>query len=347
MTQTRIQTPGPLLAPDGHLNAVGWSPHPLLDCNLERVRSYPLPLRPLQFLRVKRWDYYAFFTPRRFFSATIAHLGYAGNVFVYTLDWETGELHEEGLVIPLGRGVQLPRNSTEGESRFEDGRVRLTFRAETGFRRVQVEWPSFHNGRGIRADIRLDCPPDHESITIVIPIGRRRFYYNRKINGMPATGWLRYGDKEEELRPDQALGSLDWGRGVWEYSSFWNWASASGFLPDGRRFGLNLGCGFGDLSAATENALILEGRVHKLGAVRFDYRSGDYMHPWHFTDDEGRLDLTLVPFKERVARTNLGIIFSEVHQMFGRYQGRVVTDDGEVISIQGMVGFAEEHRARW
>lgn len=58
---------------------------------------------------------------------------------------------------------------------------------------------------------------------------------------MPATGWLRYGDEEEELRPDQALGSLDWGRGVWESSSFWNWASASGFLPDGRRFGLNLG----------------------------------------------------------------------------------------------------------
>lgn len=134
MTQTRIQTPGPLLAPDGHLNAIGWSAHPLLDCNLERVRFYPLPLRPLQFLRVKRWDYYAFFTPRRFF------------------------------------------------------------------------------------------------------------------------------DVEEELRPDQTLGSPDWGRGVWEYSSFWNWASASGFLPDGRRVGLNLGCGFGDLSAATENCLVLEGR---------------------------------------------------------------------------------------
>ncbi len=347
MDQIRIQASGPLLTPHGSLSAVGWSPHPLLDCNLERVRFYPLPLRPLQFLRIKRWDYYAIFTPQRFFSATIAHLGYAGNLFVYTLDWETGALHEEGLVIPLGRGIQLPRNSTEGESRFEDRRVRLIFRAEKGFRSIQVEWPSFHDGRGIRADIRLECPPNHESMTIVIPIGQRRFYYNRKINCMPATGWLRYGDEEEELRPDQSLGSLDWGRGVWEYSSFWNWASASGFLPDGRQVGLNLGCGFGDLSAATENCLVLEGRVHKLGAVRFDYHSGDYMHPWHFTDDEGRLDLTLVPFKERVARTNLGVIFSEVHQMFGRYQGRVVADDGEVISIQGLIGFAEEHQARW
>ena len=38
------------------------------------------------------------YSPRRgFFSATIADLGYAGNLFVYVMDFETGELHEEGL----------------------------------------------------------------------------------------------------------------------------------------------------------------------------------------------------------------------------------------------------------
>ncbi len=347
MSKTQIQTPGPLLTSDGRLTAVGWSPHPILDCNLEQARFYPFPFHWLQFLRIKRWDYYALFTPRRFFSATIAHLGYAGNVFVYTLDWETKELHEEGLLIPLGRGIQLPRNSQEGESRYEDRRVRLVFRAEKGFRHIQVDWPAFHGGRGIYADFRLECPPDHESMTIVIPIGRRRFYYNRKINCMPASGWIRYGEEEEELRPDQALGSLDWGRGVWEYRTFWNWASASGFLPDGRRIGLNLGYGFGDTSAATENCLILEGKVHKLGIVYFDYRPDDYMHPWRFTDDEGRLNMTMVPFKERVARTNLGILYSEFHQIFGHYEGQVITDNGEVLSIRGLIGFTEEHRARW
>jgi hypothetical protein len=30
------------------------------------------------------------------------------------------------------------------------------------------------------------------------------------------------------------------------------------------------------------------------------------------------LDLTFTPFKERIAQTKLGIIDSEVHQMFGR-----------------------------
>jgi hypothetical protein len=87
--------------------------------------------------------------------------------------------------------------------------------------------------------------------------------------------------------------------------------------------------------------------VHKLGAVHFDYKSPDFSRPWHFSDDEGRLALTFTPFKERVAQTNLGIIFSEVHQMFGHYSGQVVSDEGQRINIQNLVGFAEEHQARW
>ena len=110
--QTELTQPGPLLDPTGRLAQVGWSRQPLLDCNLENARFYAL--RPFQRFRIKRWDYYAVFSPRRFFSATIADLGYAGNIFVYTLDFATGELHEEGLVIPLGQGISLPRNSTRG-----------------------------------------------------------------------------------------------------------------------------------------------------------------------------------------------------------------------------------------
>ncbi|MBN2385639.1 MAG: DUF2804 domain-containing protein [Anaerolineales bacterium] len=343
--QTELTQPGPLLDTRGRLTQVGWARQPLLDCNLEEARFFALRL--FQPLRIKRWDYYAVFTPRRFFSATIADLGYAGNIFVYTLDFITGALHEEGLVIPLGRGIDLPSNSWEGISRFENNKASLEFSVAADRRRLAVSWPGFAGGRGIQADITLHCPPGNESMNIVIPIAGKRFYYNRKINCLPAEGKLHYGELSEELTPDTSMGSLDWGRGVWEYQSFWNWASASGRLPDGRPVGLNLGCGFGDLSAATENALVLDNRIHKLDQVRFDYVSGDYMKMWHFTDNQGRLDLTFVPFKDRTARTNLGIIFSEVHQMFGRYQGRVVSDSGEAIQIADLVGFAEEHHARW
>jgi hypothetical protein len=344
--QIEITTPGPLLGSDGRPAQAGWARSALLDCNLESAAFYPPLLRPLQRLRVKRWDYYALFTPQRFFSATVADLGYASNVFVYTLDFKSLHLHEEGLVLPSG-AVRLPRSSGAGETIYQGkgGSIRFVVEGET--RTIEVDWPGFEGGKGIRANLRLHCPPEHESMTIVIPIGRRRFYYNTKINCLPAEGTLTYDGQTEQVRPDESQATLDWGRGVWEYRSFWNWASSSGFLADGRRVGLNLGQGFGDLSAAGENALILDGRVHKLGRVSWDYTSGDYMRPWRFRDEEGRLDLTFTPFKERTARSNLLVIFSEVHQMFGHYAGRVQTDTGEEIMIDGLVGFAEEHHARW
>ncbi len=345
--QREITQPGPLLSPSGSLAQVGWSRFPLLDCNLERASFYAPPFHVLQSLRVKRWDYYAVFSPRRFFSATIADLGYAGNIFVYTLDFATNELHEEGLVIPFGEGITLPRNSDEGETHFGDARAQLSFRVKPDCREIEVDWKAFDNGKGIHAEIVLRSPPEHESTNIVIPIGQKRFYYNRKINCLPAEGFVQYGDIRDELRSGDSIGSLDWGRGVWEYSSFWNWASASGFLPDGRTVGLNLGAGFGDLSAATENALILDGGIHKLEQVKFAYDARNYMQPWKFTDSEGRLDLDFAPFKERIARTDLVVITSMVHQMFGRYTGRVVADNGETVQLNGLVGFAEEHRARW
>jgi len=336
-----------LLNPSGEISQVGWARRALLDCNLETARFYPSLLRPLQRFRIKRWDYYAVFTPQRFFSATIADLGYAGNIFVYTVDYESAELHEEGLVIPLGKGIQLPRNSDAGRSIFENKRARLTFDVRPDYRQITVDWPDFNSGKGIQAEIKLQFPPKHESMTIVIPIEKRRFYYNRKINCLPAAGILRYGDVHEEINPDTSLASLDWGRGVWAYNSFWIWASASGYLPDGRSVGLNLGDGFGDTSAASENCLVLQGRIHKLDQVTFDYDPQDYNKPWKFKDNQGRLALDFVPFIERKAVTDLKLIYSEVHQMFGRYHGTVVTDSGEEITLNGLIGFAEEHHARW
>jgi hypothetical protein len=157
--------------------------------------------------------------------------------------------------------------------------------------------------------------------------------------------------------PATTLGQLDWGRGIWPYRSFWNWASASGYIlhrtsssgsqPEEIAFGLNLGQGFGVTSAATENAFIVNGRIHKLDQVKFTYDPHDYMRPWVFRDNEGRLDLMLTPFYERIARSNLALISSEVHQMFGRYSGKVITTAGEEIRIDGLTGFAEEHHAQW
>ena len=205
-------------------------------------------------------------------------------------------------------------------------------------------WDRFGKER-LEAYLHFDVPADHESTVIVIPIEAKRFYLNRKINCMPVQGKISIGDQLIQVEPKTSSGNLDWGRGVWAYNSFWVWASASGFLADGRRVGLNLGYGFGDTSAATENTVLIDGRIHKLGEVTFDYNNADFSAPWRMRSD--RVELAFTPFLDRTARTNLALIRSEVHQMFGHYAGTVVDDDGDDVAIDGLIGWAEEHRARW
>ena len=109
---------------------------------------------------------------------------------------------------------------------------------------------------------------------------------------------------------------------------------------------MNLGGGFGD-APAPDNALVLDGRVHKLENVTFDYDRADLMRPWRMKSPEGRLSLDFVPFKERVARTNLLLVYSDIHQVFGRYSGTAMTDDGQSVHLRDVTGFVEVHHARW
>lgn len=91
---------------------------------------------------------------------------------------------------------------------------------------------------------------------------------------------------------------LDWGRGVWTYHNTWYWGSTSGQV-DGIPFGWNIGYGFGNTSAASENMLFYGGRAHKLSQVQFHIpmRDGreDYLRPWTFTSDDGRFEMDFVP----------------------------------------------------
>jgi hypothetical protein len=343
--QHELTEPSPLLDETGRLIQPGWARQPILDCNLDNASFYAI--KPLQFFRMKQWDYYAVFTSTHFFSATVADIGYVGNVFVYVIDFQAKWYHEESILIPLAKGISLPRNSTEGDVLFDNGKLSIAFHLEGNSRRIRVDWPGFSQGQGVTSDITLTCPPGHESIVMATPIGDKRFYYNRKINCMPAEGWFTVGEQQHVIDPETSLGGLDWGRGVWEYKSFWLWASLSAYLPDGRTIGLNMGEGFGDLSRATENCFILDGRIHKLEQIPFQYDPADFMKPWKFVSSDGRLDLEFVPFLDRTAKSNVVLVDSEVHQMFGRYSGTLVTDEGETIAISDLIGFAEAHHARW
>ena len=72
--QKEITEAGKLLDEWGVIRQKGYSKKFLLEYNPETINLCPFAF--LNKLRLKEWDYYAFTTPKHFFSATVADIGY-------------------------------------------------------------------------------------------------------------------------------------------------------------------------------------------------------------------------------------------------------------------------------
>ena len=188
-------------------------------------------------------------------------------------------------------------------------------------------------------------------IATPFPEKKTAFYYNQKTVAMRASGTVWYDRKKYKFTPGNSFGLLDWGRGVWTYDNTWYWSAAQG-MAGGHKFGFNLGYGFGDTSAASENMLFVDGIAHKLESVEFAIPKDangreQYEEPWRFTSSDGRLELDFKPIIDRKAKISLGVIMSDQHQVFGRFTGFVILDNGERLNIENLLGFAEKVRNKW
>ena len=120
----------------------------------------------------------------------------------------------------------------------------------------------------------------------------------------------------------------------------------------GHTVGFNIGYGFGDTSAASENMLFYDGKAHKINDVAFNIPKtedgrDDFMSPWTFTSSDRRFEMDFVPVIDRKAKTDLLLIGSDQHQVFGRFSGRMRLNNGEVIEIRDFLGFAEKVKNKW
>ncbi|MBO4377045.1 MAG: DUF2804 domain-containing protein, partial [Lachnospiraceae bacterium] len=160
------------------------------------------------------------------------------------------------------------------------------------------------------------------------------------INCMRASGKATFDGVTYEFNPDTDFGTLDWGRGVWTYDNTWNWGSGNCDLG-GHAFGFNIGYGFGNTSAATENILFYDGVAHKLDDITFNIPEDSYMSPWTFTSSDGRFEMDFVPVLDRAAKIDFKVIVSDQHQVFGKMSGFAILDDGTKLEIKDMMCFAE------
>ncbi|MDV8069802.1 DUF2804 domain-containing protein [Rhodococcus sp. IEGM 1366] len=335
-----VMSPGPLLDARGHLVEAGWAP--------SEVRTYQRSAVKAPKFRLKEWDYYCVLTPEYGIALTVADNGYMGLLGVSWLDFTTPSEVTENVMLPFPMGkLGLPSSADSGDVVVSKGKARFEFRHVDGGRRLIVDYPAFDHGKGLHADLFLESPADDRiAIATPFPKAPRSFYYNQKVNCLPATGTVRVGSQQFAFAPEDAFGVLDWGRGVWTYDNTWYWGSASG-LVNGERFGFNIGYGFGDTTAASENIVFVNGVAHKLDRLAFEIPRTYDGAPWNFTSNDGRFEMKFEPIIDRAAKFDVGVLRSIQHQVFGRFTGTVGLDDGTSVEVRDLLGFAEEVRNRW
>ena len=333
-----------LLDGRGNVAEPGWAKQSLYEYDRKKIKAPAF--------RIKEWDYYAVLSSDWGLALTAADNGYMG-FFAMTLFDFAQRTEVSGTVMtvmPLGK-YRFPSSASEGDVVIEEKDIRMSFRLDGEKRRLKMDYPAFDNGAGITADIELTPPEGSDRMVIATPFEKRgHFYFNEKHNCLAARGTVKSGDLVREFGPGD-YGVLDWGRGVWTYENTWYWGSASGEV-DGLPFGFNIGYGFGDTSAATENMLFYGGRAHKLEHVKFHIPGEPegaerYTEPWTFTSSDGRFELDFVPMLDRSSDSNVLIIRSAQHQVFGHFSGKVVLDDGRTLEIKNLLGFAEKVYNKW
>lgn len=334
----------PLLDDKGNLTEPGYAKKLLPVYDRSKVKGGAL--------RLKEWDYYYVGNDQFGVALTIADNSYMGldSVSFLSFEGEPWQITKSPMrIFPMGK-TNLPATSAEGVSAITGKGYSMNFRVENGKRVLTAHMDDFKDGQAIDIDVTLTDEPE-ESLVICTPFEKEaHFYYNQKINCMRAAGTVKLGEEIHTFEPDSAFGVLDWGRGVWTYHNTWYWGSASG-LVDGVDFGFNIGYGFGDTSAASENMLFYNGKAHKLSQVTFEIpmKNGkeDYLEPWKFTSDDGRFEMDFEPIIDRASNTDFKVLKSDQHQVFGRFNGTAVLDDGTRLNVCNLLGFAEKVENKW
>ena len=333
---------GPLLDENGNLVEAGYA--------TKLVKVYSRSTIKAKKSRIKEWDYYYIGNSKYGVALTIADNSYMGMGSISFLDFgNKKEITKSEIKLFTKGKLNLPSTSEIGDVFYESKKLKISFIHENNKRHLTVHYKNFLDKKDLRADLYLE-ETNEGSMVIATPFKKdKHFYYNQKINLLKCAGYVKIGEDIYDFNKD-TYGVLDWGRGVWTYKNTWYWSSLNAVYK-GKRIGFNLGYGFGDTSAASENMFFYDDKVYKLEDVRFDIpvsKNGrdDFLEPWKFRSSTKDINLTFTPILNRSANMNLLVLKSIQNQVFGTFSGYILID-GKQIYFEDVVGFAEKVKNNW
>ncbi|MCQ2796288.1 MAG: DUF2804 domain-containing protein [Bacilli bacterium] len=332
---------GPLLDENGNLAEAGYAFSLVKEYDRKKIKGLVS--------RIKEWDYYYIGNRDYGVALTVADNSYMWLVSVTFFDFIN---KKEITSSPMGffsfGKLNMPSTSNTGDVLFQKKNFSFIFRHENNGRHLMVSMNKFGKEKVKFATDLFLTETNKDSMVIATPFEKaKHFYYNQKINLLKAKGFVKVGNQTYDF--NDSYGVLDWGRGIWTYKNTWYWSSMNS-IYNGERIGWNLGYGFGDTSKASENMFFYRDRAYKLKDVKFNIpeknEKFDYLSPWSITSLSGDINVIFKPVLDRHSDSNVLLIRSYQHQVFGLFTGNIKIN-GEEVHFENVPGFAERVYNRW
>lgn len=190
--------------------------------------------------------------------------------------------------------------------------------------------------------------PPHLVIAHPFEVGPRRrpttLYSDKSVGG--ASGTLSFDDTDVRFDADDTFLIVDDHKGQYPVPMRYDWVTAAAVDESLGVVGLNLTHNqIRTPEVYNENALWLDGSVHRLPAVRFERPQG-VRNTWRVHDQNGAVDVSLTPQVHSDIHVGPGRVLAEYFGPYGTVTGTVELADGRVVDVSGMTGMGEQKRIR-
>ncbi len=312
---------------DGKINqdSIGWSRKIFSNCDIETG-----------YFRKKIWNHYMWMHENYVCALAIVKLDYAGLIFIDFYDLKENQEIHKSITIPFCNGMII-HNAIGSYAHFQNKDMYINIIRVNNRLRTMIKWSEI--------DIAANLVLEKESLNVLIPWSENKFHYTSKQLPLKSKGYISVGQEEsEKFNLSDAIGFIDYGRGIWEREKSWYWLTC-GFENEDNKVGLNLGGKYTDNTGINENAIKLNGVLYKIYCdVKFEKIDINKWSVKSIDCEDIDLKFKIININDKI--NNKLIVKSSLKQHIGKLSGVVKVNDEE-IEFKEVLCWFEDHYAKW
>lgn len=314
--------------------------------NLNQLDAPSRVPRAVRNLRLKEWEAFQIGNDEWFICGAVYSTKLLGILQIAAVYWPTGKLYRWIRRVPawqLQVATGLSATTTTGRA----GDLSVTLENQLPGRGVTVRAAHRGNDELPPMTLEIDASASGEDaahLVICHPFSDTTALYSNK-SVMPAEGTLTVGATTVDFDRDASFMILDDHKGEYPLPMDYDWVTGARIDEQGRRVAVNLTRNqVRDPERFNENAVFVDDRVYRLGAVRFSRPDG-VNGTWRINDDAGDVDVRFHPDIANELHVGPRRALAEYFGPYGRLEGTIQTAD-ERIDLAGFRGMGEKKLIR-